>query len=212
MSSNAERSSALANNTKRDKAMATATVKTHHWTREEYEQAVERGAFEGLRIELVDGALYDMTPQSSRHAGVTAKVYRALSNCFPSDQFEVRHQVPLSLGEDSVPEPDIAVVTADPEEDDYTSSHPQSAVLVVEVADTSLPHDRQRKRHLYARAGVPEYWIVNLTSRKLEVYRDPAPEGYERVTALGTADAVSPLSCPGASIPVAKLFPKLRTS
>lgn len=185
--------------------MATATIDTRRWTREEYERLVEQGFFHPEeRLELVDGVIFEMTPQSSYHATGVRLTERILHPLYEHG-FDIRSQMPLALGLDSEPEPDIAVVVGEPR--DYLTSHPNTAVLVVEVADSSLLHDRKRKTRLYARAGIPEYWIDNLVERCLEVYRDPKDGVYTSRTILRAGDKVSPLSCPEASIPVAGLFP-----
>jgi Uma2 family endonuclease len=140
--------------------MATATIDTRRWTREEYERLVEQGFFHPEeRLELVEGVIYEMTPQSSFHATGVRAVHLALESVF-AQGYDVRPQLPLAVGDDSEPEPDIAVVQGAWQ--DYSHSHPFTAVLVVEVADSSLLHDRKRKTRLYAQAGIPEYWIDNL--------------------------------------------------
>jgi len=181
-------------------------IDTRRWTREEYERLVEQGFFHPEeRLELVDGAIYEMTPQSSHHATGVRAVHHALQSIFIQG-YDVRPQLPLALGEDSEPESDVAVVPG--EWPDYSRAHPTAAVLVVEIADSSLLHDRKRKANLYARAGIPEYWIDNLVDWCLEVYRDPKGGVYTSRTLLREGDSVSPLSCPEASIPVASLFPR----
>lgn len=124
----------------------------------------------------------------------------------------MRPQLPLSLDPDSEPEPDAAVVRGAPR--DYVDTHPTTALLVVEVADTPLDLDRGKKAGLYAKAGIPEYWIVNLVEPVLEVHRDPAPvpggpseAAYRLVRRHAPSEAVT-LSTPGAGpVPVADLLP-----
>jgi Uma2 family endonuclease len=186
--------------------MAIAIRDDHHWTREEYERRVEEGFFRpGERVELVDGVLYEMSPQNSPHADSTSLLLYALLPVFTAG-FHIRVQMPLALGLDSEPEPDIAVVPGPP--GSYSSSHPTSAVLIVEVAESSLSHDRRRKASLYTRAGIPEYWMMNLVEWHLEVFRDPVDGEYRSSTILRAGDSVSPLSRPDVKIPVADLFPK----
>jgi Uma2 family endonuclease len=218
MSYNPEKSSALcgestepaAERLEGGSAMVTATVEAHHWTREEYERLVETGAFEGWKVELVEGTLYDVTPQTSRHAGLTGKVAEILSDVDPGEHL-LRQHSPLSVPGDSLPEPDIAVVPPDPAGDYYVGGHPNTAVLVVEIADSSLQYDREVKAGAYARAGIPEYWILNLVSGQLEVYREPAGDAYRSRAVLGPVDEISPLFAPGAAIRVAHLLPKQRS-
>ena len=185
--------------------MVTATVEAHHWTREEYERRVDAGAFEGWKVELVEGALHEMTPQTSRHSSAVRKLARELQACLAED-LDLRQQMPLALGADSLPEADLAVVPADP--DDYAEAHPARALLVAEVSQTSLRFDREAKQRIYALAGAPEYWILNLASGSLEVHRDSAGSAYRSRTILGPADEVSPLFAPGAAIRVKRLLPK----
>jgi Uma2 family endonuclease len=187
--------------------MATATVAPRRWTREEYERRVNEGYFQpGDRVELVDGVLYEMSPQKGYHASGVSLVDYALRPFCPAG-CHIRIQMPLALGFDSEPEPDVAVVPGGPGE--YGPDHPTTAVLVVEVADSRLPHDRKRKASLYARTGIPEYWLLNLVKRRLEVYRHPKDGAYTTRLVLHAGDSVSPLSRPEASIPVASLLPRM---
>jgi Uma2 family endonuclease len=187
--------------------MAVTALDDRRWTRKEYERLVREGAFPpGARIELVDGILYEMSPQDSPHATGFRLAQVALGNAFPlSAGYEIRGQLPLALGEDSEPEPDIAVVPGSIR--DYSHHHPATALLVVEVADSSLLHDRKRKIPLYARSGIPESWLLNLPRRTLEVYRNPTDGVYRRRIVLRAGDSVSPVTRPGVSIAVADLLP-----
>ncbi|HEX9940398.1 MAG TPA: Uma2 family endonuclease [Thermoanaerobaculia bacterium] len=186
--------------------MATAALDTRRWTREEYERRVNEGYFQpGDRVELVDGVLYEMSPQSGYHADGVSLVEYALRPLYP-EGFYLRIHMPLALSFDSEPEPDIAVVSGRP--GDYSPHHPTTAILIVEVADSSLYHDRKRKASLYARAGIPEYWILNLVKRCLQVYRHPKDSVYTTRFVLRAGDTVSPLAGPEASIPVASLLPR----
>jgi Uma2 family endonuclease len=114
-------------------------------------------------------------------------------------------QHPIVIDPDGEPEPDLAVVVGDPRA--YVEAHPRSAALVVEVAGSSLAYDRGEKARLYARADLPEYWIVNLADGLVEVHREPAPSGYGRVTRLSREAEVGPLAVPHASIKIADLLP-----
>ena len=145
--------------------------KTRRWTRVEYERLVECGVFQpGERLELLDGLLVVREPQSSRHAAgirrVIAELRRALGNTWQIDC-----QLPIALDDDSEPEPDVAVVPGDARS--YRDAHPSHPVLIVEIAESSYRIDRAYKAGLYARAGIPEYWIVDVTRGALEVHRRP---------------------------------------
>ncbi|MCL4861873.1 MAG: Uma2 family endonuclease, partial [Caldilineaceae bacterium] len=105
----------------------------------------------------------------------------------------------------SAPEPDVSVVIGS--YDDYRDAHPTTALLVVEVADTSLAHDRERKRRVYARAGIPEYWLVNLNDYRLEIFRNPAEDDYQYHLILGPAESIAPRTHPDHTVTVVELFP-----
>ena len=187
-------------------------TETRRWTREEYYRMAEEGIFKpGERVELIDGEIFTMTPQRSLHATAVHLAGQALAASLGA-QFSVRMQAPLALNEDSEPEPDIAVVRGSAR--DYRDAHPSTAVLVVEVSETSLVHDRERKGRLYARAGISEYWIINLTDRRVDVYRDPAASAtagaestYNSVRYYTPGQAISPLHAPDARIAIDDLLP-----
>ena len=109
--------------------------------------------------------------------------------------------MPLRLGEITEPEPDVAVIAGSIR--DYTDAHPSTAALVIEVADTSLAYDRTTKASLYAKAGIAEYWIINLNNRQLEVYRSPRVDATQRygfryadITIYSATECVAPLAMP----------------
>lgn len=187
--------------------MAIAAIEAHHWTREEYERLASSGAFPPeARMELIEGVIYDMAAQNSLHATGYRLVHEALRSVFLVESgCDIRGQLPLALGEDSEPEPDVAVVRGGIR--DFRDSHPTTAILVVEVADSSLLHDRKRKIPLYARAGIPEYWILNLIRRTLEVYREPCDAAYLSRTILRAGDTVSPLARPEIRMRIGDLLP-----
>ncbi len=156
------------------------------------------------RLELIDGEIINMTPQGTLHATTIQLVEDLLRSNFATG-YSVRVQMPLALDDNSEPEPDLAVVTGSPR--DYRDAHPSSAVLIVEVADATLAFDRETKKRVYARNGIPEYWILNLVDQKLEAYRQPEGEDYTHKQVIAAGAQVSPLAAPGAGIPVAELFP-----
>ena len=180
--------------------------------RSRYDRLVEVGLLgKQDRIELLDGLLVVREPQGQRHATAVGLVRAALEKAFDR-AYHLREEKPIALDERSEPEPDIAVVAGRIR--DYATAHPSRPVLVVEVADTSLALDRLRKAGLYARAGIPDYWVVNLIDDTLEVYRDPvaAPDtlgewAYASVRILRRRARVTPLAAPRARIRVAALLP-----
>src|SRR6185295_11529026 len=160
----------------------------HQWTRDEYYKMAEAGLFEGKHVELIEGRIIEMSPMGSAHATGVSLVGDALRSV-TGHGFFTRSQMPLDLGDLSEPEPDLAVITGTPR--DYTDAHPKTAVLIVEVSESSLDYDRVEKASLYAQAGISDYWVLNLLDRHLEVRRDPIPNqnelygfGYKSVTIL----------------------------
>jgi Uma2 family endonuclease len=185
--------------------LATDAIHIRRWTREEYNLLGEQGFFDpDEKLELLDGIIYRRRPLSSQHATGIILTYYTLEPLY-SEGFYVRTRMPLVLGPTSEPEPDVAVVHGRP--GTYVYAHPTTAVLVNEVADRWLLHDRKRRVRLYARAGIPEYWILNLVRWCLEVYREPKDGVYTSRTVLREGDSVSPLSRPEVSIPLANLLP-----
>ncbi len=192
--------------------MAGYETRIRRWSRVEYEKLVDLGVFQpGEPIELIGGELMVAEPQGPAHYTAIQKTAKALEQAF-GPGWAVRTQGPVGLDDESEPEPDVAVVPGSV--DNYRSAHPSRPVLTVEVAESSLGADRERKGSLYARAGLSDYWVLNLVDRVLEVYREPtadpaAPFGwrYARREVLDASASVSPLAAPGSSIPVAKLLP-----
>ncbi len=186
--------------------------RTRRWTRVEYERLIELGVFQpGERLELLDGLLVVREPQGTRHAGTIRRVLAALRRAL-GDAWQIDSQLPIALDADSEPEPDVSVVPRDPGA--YLDAHPSRPVLIVEVAESSYRVDREHKASLYARAGIVDYWIVDLVHEALEVHRDPeaspgAPYGwrYRNVLTLRAPASVTPLASPGTPIPVADLLP-----
>jgi Uma2 family endonuclease len=182
------------------------------WTRAEYERLIALGMFDsGEHLELIDGLLVVREPQGSRHAAGIRRVLDALHRALGT-AWQIDSQLPIALDEASEPEPDIAVVPRDPGA--YRDAHPSRAVLVVEVADTSYQIDRDYKASLYARAGIPEYWLVDVARQALEVHREPGPSPaarfgwlYWRVETLRTPATLAPLITPERPIPIADLMP-----
>lgn len=169
----------------------------HLWTRDEYDQMVAIGLFDGKNVELIEGEVIDMSPMGSGHATAVALTAYSLIDAF-GESYYVRWQLPFNASDISEPEPDVAVVVGTVR--DYTHAHPSSAVLIVEVSDSTLAYDRKQKTSLYAKAGVTDYWIINLIDHQLEVYRNPVPDseqlygfGYASKTVLRAGDVVIPL-------------------
>ena len=160
---------------------------------------------EDERVQLVDGVLVAMTPQGAPHALVIQRLTNLLARAL-GEEFAVRPQLPLTLGDESEPEPDLAVVRA--AEARSRTRHPGTALLVIEVAGESLRLDRQSKAALYARSGIPEYWIVNLADARVEVHRDPDPVlgSYRMTFSRMPGETLIAGSVSGIHVEVAALF------
>ena len=191
--------------------MSQAPLTLRRWKRVEYARLVDMGVFEREALELIGGQLVVAEPQGTYHAASISSVDYAVRAILPPGWI-VRIQAPVSLDDESEPEPDLAVVAGRPA--DYRGSHPARPALIVEVAESSLYFDREHKGSVYARAAIQEYWIVNLPDGRLEVYREPVPDAstvygwrYQSVVALTRADVVVPLAFPSARISVTDLLP-----
>lgn len=184
--------------------------RTRRWTRDEYYQMADLGWFQDQHVELIDGEIIEMSPQKNQHVVAIALVEEALRIAF-GDNHWIRIRFPLHLESDSEPEPDVAVVPGKAR--DY-QDHPTTALLVVEISDTTLSFDSKRKANLYAGAQIADYWIVNLVDGRLDVYRESiadqtAPFGhrYAAIKHLNRGESVAPLSCPDSKIAIADLLP-----
>jgi Uma2 family endonuclease len=180
------------------------------WTREDYDRLADVGLFHNRRVQLIDGEIIEMSPHGNSHAMLIPVIYEVLKSAFGAG-FTIRPQLPLALGKESAPEPDLAVVRGNPREHVV---HPNSAVLVVEISDSSLAFDAGMKAALYARAGINEYWIVNLIHSQLDVYRKPVigdkfefGAGYGQRWSLTRDETVSPMAAPKAVIRAGELLP-----
>jgi Uma2 family endonuclease len=172
---------------------------------------LDSGIFAGQRFELIDGELIDKMGQKPPHASTIQRCLELLAAIFGLAR--VRVQMPIEAGpadrESSVPEPDIAVLAeAKP---DFSQRHPngRELTLLIEVADTTLRHDAIRKRDLYVRAGVPEYWVLDIKGRRLIVHRSLNEEKgeYSSVLSYQEEETVAIESHPGASISISALLP-----
>lgn len=170
--------------------------------RVEYEQLVCQGYFVNERIELLGGLLVAREPQSPWHADAIDRLGALFSEKL-AGRVRVRVAKPLALGENSEPEPDLALVAPG----DYRTAHPSAAFLVVEVADSSVTKDERLKSAIYGGADIDEYWVVDLNSRAIRVFRDRAGSGpgWGRIETIVTG-CVSPAAFPDVSIDLEEIF------
>ena len=188
---------------------ATNDPKLRRWSKSEYHEMAELGWFRDQRAELIEGEIVVLSPQKFEHGQIADRATEIMRNVF-GPGFWCRMQLPLNLGPNSEPEPDVSVVRG--RRDDY-HEHPTSALLVIEVSDTTLAFDRSEKASLYARAGIQEYWVLDLVLRQLHVYRSPFPDPakvygfwYQSITSFARGQTVSPLAASGGSIAVSDLL------
>jgi Uma2 family endonuclease len=159
------------------------------------------------RVELLAGVVVTMAPGNPLHAAAVNHTFRTLLRAV-GDRATVRCQSPLVLGGHSVPEPDIAVCPGT--DTSYNDAHPTTALLLVEVADSSLVQDRLTKSALYAAASIPEYWILNLRENRVEVRRVPRPQTaeYSDVRTYVAGHTVALAALPGIVVAIDELLPR----
>jgi Uma2 family endonuclease len=183
----------------------------YRWTLQAYRQLGKTGLFHDIKTILIDGEILVMALPEPPHNTSLGLAAEYLRTAFPTGH-HVRNQMALDIGTENDPGPDLAVVPGSVR--DYASRQATTAVLVVEISDSTLFFDTTTKAELYATAAVPEYWVIDLQNRRLLVFRDPValPEGlgataYRTHLTFDPADAVSPLAAPAATVRVADLLP-----
>jgi len=182
------------------------SASSYRITVEQYHRMGETGIIpEDVRMELVDGEIVEMSAIGSRHAECVDRLCQAFSPLW--DRIALRCQNPVALGERGEPVPDYALVRA--REGGYSSAHPSAEEihLLVEVSDHSLEYDRERKGCLYARHGVPEYWIVNLAAETVEIRRRPEGDAWDHVQVVRRGERIAPLAFPEFIVKVDDLLP-----
>lgn len=189
----------------------TPPVQRKRFTRAEYDRIAETGIWDGERIELVDEEILCMSPIGPVHNVGVALGDQACARLFRKG-YHVRVQSSFVVPIETELQPDIAVVPG--EARDYLHNHPDVAALIVEVAETSLEYDLTTKASLYARAGVPDYWVVNLVTPSLIVHREPIEDsaypfgyGYSVILTYQSSEELTPLARPRVSLKVADLLP-----
>ena len=158
------------------------------------------------RVELIEGQIIEMPPIGSEHAGRVNRLNRTLVLAL-GERGILTVQNPVRLNRISEPQPDFAVLK--PRADDYTGSHPQAAdvLLLIEVADSSLAYDQGVKAGLYARNGVPEFWLVDVRDRSVTMYREPEDGSYKTIVPCRGCDVLTIAALPGLSLRVEDVFP-----
>ncbi len=183
--------------------LATAPISLARWTVADYHRMIAAGILDDRHVELIHGEIVEMAPEGKPHAYFSDSSGEYLVRLL-GDRARIRHAKPITLPDDSEPEPDIAVVQRLGTE--YLEHHPypENIFWLIEYADSSLGKDLEIKRKLYAKNRILEYWVVNLQTRQLIIFRDPQYGDYGSRTTL-TNGTVSPLAFPDLEISVAAI-------
>ena len=184
-------------------------VTLRKWTVKEYHKLGEMGIFHPEeRVELIAGLIIKMSAKGTAHSSATRRSNRLLQNLL-ENQAWVLIQDPIELNDESEPEPDISVVRIDPL--DYATHHPTASdvYLIIEVADSSLAYDCNTKAKAYAKSGILDYWVLNVSDRQLHVFRQPSENGYQSEEILAESARISPLLFPQVAIAIQEMLPPI---
>jgi len=181
------------------------------WTCDDLSQMGGLPSFRDRKLMLIDGEILEMAPPGPPATIAQLLIENWLRTVFPPDRFCVRIQLGMFFGINTDPVPDIAVVQGSPR---TQVRHPKTALLIVEVADSSLAYDTGEKASLYAAAGIADYWVIDVNESRLHVFRSPQPDptqhyghGYTQIQVLIPSESISPLASPGHSVTIAELLP-----
>ena len=186
-------------------AAEASDVPRKKWTRDEYRRLTEDGYLEDGKVELINGEIWQKMGQGRRHTFVVTRLFERLGLIFGFDRLQ--SQSSLNTGGYSTPEPDLALLAQDIGQYLEADPTPAEILLVMEASNTTLNADLGTKQQMYARSGIPEYWVVDIPNRLLHVFRAPTSDGYSEVSVLTTNGEVRPLAAPEAVIRVADLLP-----
>jgi Uma2 family endonuclease len=176
------------------------------FTRAEYYRMAEAGILGRRdRVELIRGEIVEMSPIGPRHSAFVDNLNRLLVRRLPDDAM-VRVQGPVALADDTEPGPDLAVLRRRDVPYKEREAWAEDALLVIEVAESSLAYDRSTKMRLYAEAGIPEYWVVDCAAETVEVHRGPGPDGYRDVSQVAGAAMLTLQAFPGVALTPADIF------
>jgi Uma2 family endonuclease len=180
------------------------TIVTAKWSLQDYHQMIDTGILDDRKVELLRGEIIEMSPEGVAHSSYcreTAKYLRRLLG----DRADISEAHPIVLPNNSEPEPDLAIVKISPTL--YRDRHPQVSDIfwLIEVSNSTLVKDLGMKKDIYADAGIPEYWVMDLGESVLVVFRDLTASGYQSETRINSG-TISPLAFPDISIDVQRLF------
>jgi Uma2 family endonuclease len=180
----------------------------HRWSGSEFDRAAAAGVFDGVRVELINGEIKELPEMDDALAQSRQLATYAMLPVFPPTSATISVQCPMRLGE-SRPLPDIAVVAGTPRQ---VAQHPTTALLVIEVSDSTLAFDRGEQADLYATHGIADYWIINVKDRCVEVFHKPVVDEtgighYAERLVFAPNQSISPLAASERLIAVADLLP-----
>jgi len=181
------------------------TVTTAKWTLEEYHRMIEAGILDARKVELLNGEIIEMSPEGTPHVFFLDRFANQLRKQL-GERAQVREGHPITIpGNNSEPEPDIAVVA--PLDEEYLDHHPypDNIFWIIEYADSSLKKDLETKTKVYAAVGIQEYWVVNLKAREVVIFREPIGDTYQSQVILRTG-TISPIAFPDITLDVLKLM------
>ena len=178
---------------------------TYQWSVEEYQKLGEVGIFhEDDRVELLNGDIVIMAPIGLRHMNAVRRLNNVMAHKY-GKRCLVDAQNPLMIDGQSMPQPDLLLLRSNL--DESRAPMPEDVLLLVEVADTSLLYDMRDKRNAYARTGIAEYWLLDLTHNQLHVFRDPSPDDYCSEQVIPAGESVAPLAFPDVAVALNKILP-----
>lgn len=173
----------------------------------DFERLHRRGFFErDERVELVEGELIRMAPMGGPHVWVLVRLDEAFGAALAGTDHPILTQIPVELDESSQPQPDLMVLRPESRTEELRNIVAADALLVAEVSDSTLRYDLGPKARLYARSGIPEYWVVDVNVPRVVVHRDPSPSGYRSILEFRPPDSLSPLVLPTVRIDLAALL------
>ena len=180
-------------------------VMTKTWTLAEYHHVVDAGVLDDQPVELLAGEIAVMSPEGVPHASISTEAGEYLTLLL-AEHAQVRQAKPITLSAvNSEPDPDLAIVRRSPQQYRDHHPYPDDVLWLVEYANTSLSKDLDEKKRLYAEAGIPEYWVVNLRDMTLMVFRDPGAGTYRTEQPLDSG-VIHPLALPGVAVSVSRLL------
>ena len=182
------------------------TLITAKWTTEEYHRMIAAGVLRDRKVELLKGEIVEMPPEGEPHAYCSDEAGEYLAKLL-GERAKIRHAKPITLPNNSEPEPDLAVVKRLGREYREHHPYPENIFWLIEYANTSLEKDLDIKNKIYAEAGIPEYWVVNLKELHLVVFREPLDGDYATKFTLSTG-TIQPLAFPDISVAIKNILNK----